>query len=436
MSDRDKVSQRSISSSTMNVRDRHRYGRTSRRFQNVNHLSSNRLRTYQNKNQIVGKPPRASVQRHASRKPPKDPMIGDQKNPVPHHSPIVTWRAKSSEVSNHQKQALSATKAANLETSPVQDDFLDQELQFKKVIDEVDLEILERSFIMTLKPQIDDCTSSKRSLKVARIQILTSQLSEIPSVITGKKFNGGASQGNSVSSDVMFKSNGGNGSLETDVVPGSLNSIENAVNVTDPGVYLSPFSNSPLEDGPILGLRSDCGPKVCKYISIRNRFGRRQSWANYKVCAKKRRKLVRRGVTKLILGKSAIVDLDSDISISDADIRSRNVFLQKEAEETFEVSQALGFIFKKGEGRLLIIWPVSTRIDLFLLVFLWVIFSDENSILECQRSWEEGKKESSSIFGEPILGGDFNAVLSAEERSSSNAATHDQQYFTDFTNEM
>ncbi|OMP07182.1 hypothetical protein COLO4_07559 [Corchorus olitorius] len=54
----------------------------------------------------------------------------------------------------------------------------------------------------------------------------------------------------------------------------------------------------------------------------------------------------------MILGEAAQVDLDSDISLNDVDIRSRNEIILKEAEATFEVSQALGIAFLENRSQI------------------------------------------------------------------------------------
>ncbi|OMO54930.1 hypothetical protein CCACVL1_27465 [Corchorus capsularis] len=59
--------------------------------------------------------------------------------------------------------------------------------------------------------------------------------------------------------------------------------------------------------------------------------------------------MVKRGVTKLILGQKADGAIDSEGSASDNDIRRRNVALLKEAEATFNVSTMLGIKF--GEAK-------------------------------------------------------------------------------------
>ncbi|OMO54213.1 Integrase, catalytic core [Corchorus capsularis] len=101
--------------------------------------------------------------------------------------------------------------------------------------------------------------------------------------------------------------------------------------------YESPLCSSPLESG----------------WKSKEGLGCRLNRAKCKVCAKKRRKKVRREVTKIILGDKAVVDLDSDISLSDGDIKRRNEILLKEAEPTFELSQALGIIFHEDRSHII-----------------------------------------------------------------------------------
>ncbi|OMO79398.1 hypothetical protein COLO4_24449 [Corchorus olitorius] len=82
---------------------------------------------------------------------------------------------------------------------------------------------------------------------------------------------------------------------------------------------MSPFRSSPMEDDLSLDIRSDCG--LVNPVEFDEK-----------------------GVTKLILGDAAQVDLDSDISLSDVDIRSRNDLILKEAEATFELLELPGMI--------------------------------------------------------------------------------------------
>ncbi|OMO83134.1 hypothetical protein CCACVL1_11546 [Corchorus capsularis] len=114
--------------------------------------------------------------------------------------------------------------------------------------------------------------------------------------------------------------------------------------VSHPGGHVSQFDYS--VSGSSIGVRSE---GELRSGEVDNNFvvlGQRFKWVRCKVCdRKKKRKLTRRRcVTRLILGDKAIVDV-SEASLSDDDIKKRNEVLLKEAEDTFDISRALGIEF-------------------------------------------------------------------------------------------
>ncbi|OMO95422.1 hypothetical protein CCACVL1_05413 [Corchorus capsularis] len=71
---------------------------------------------------------------------------------------------------------------------------------------------------------------------------------------------------------------------------------------------------------------------------LKKKLGQRQNRARCKVCAKNKRKMTRRGVTKMILGDAAQVDLDSDISLTDVEsIRTLESTLYEVVNRIFEI---------------------------------------------------------------------------------------------------
>ncbi|OMO89495.1 Retrotransposon gag protein [Corchorus capsularis] len=335
-------------------------------------------------------------------------------------------------------------------------------------LEDIPLELWHPNFFTVLSEvwgkllQIDELTRSRKSLKTARLQILTSNLLEIPKMLRRKSdgdphlandkmalgssrelnadvfkvntssgkvlIEGGVnaletnevihslisnksvlpsgdiaiekghkerlevvSGGNALSIDVIPESNEiiGNADdndewrlkiLDKEIVRESLNSVRKdkddleifnligrdndesynhvgnslAIMVrSDPGTQLSPSESDPINSGSYSNSRSDVGSHLINSGARKALVGKRYNWAKCRVCETKRRKKTRSGVTKLVLGENAITDFDSDISLSDDDIRKRNVILIKEAEDTFEVSKTLGLEFCEDRDKII-----------------------------------------------------------------------------------